>query len=1276
VKENNDSPTSAERTRRMLDLLRFARRSAPEEREEALRSACGDDPDLLRDVLAMLGGDDEQAGPFSETNLAAGRHLVGRLFDDAGQSDHAGETLPRQLGAYTLTRLLGEGSMGAVYYAEGPDGPVALKIIHPHLLATPGLLDRFLREARIGQAVQHENVVRTFACDAGLVDGRQRNFLVMEFVEGQTLRDLQRELSRLPEELCRHVGREVARGLSAIHEARVIHRDLKPENILITPDNVVKVMDLGVALLQDEAIRLSRTGDFIGSLEYAAPEQFGAGGEPDGRIDLHALGVLLYEFSTGQHPYRDDNPSKVVRNILDADPRRAGEVNPQISPFFEETVHTLLAKDCNQRFASASELALVLDQGEQSAWWKARASTLRRETKRPLRRVRVPRETALYGRDADLARLQALFEKARAGDGQVLLIEGEAGVGKTRLVDEFVGRLRQAGEDVNFLFGSYPPGGAATASGAFSEAYREQFGAEELEDALADCLASTPSLIPGFAAVLKGEAPPSGAQALTKDSLQTVFVHATRGLAAERTTIVLIDDLHFAPQEGRALFSSLAMAVPGHRILLLGTTRPGLAAQWIVDVDRLEQTTRTELSRLGAKDLAKLLTDAFRSERLARELGHQIAIKSDGNPFFAFEIIEGLREGQFISQSPDGSWVTTQLIEEIQVPSSVLDLVHARVGDLSDDERTLLDVASCLGFEFDSRVVAAALGFARIPTLQMLGGIENRHRLVRAVGDGFVFDHHQVQEALYGGLSKPLREEYHAAIAEILESGENAPNAVDVCEHFLKGARGRRALPHLDAALDQLEGGFLNDRAIALTDRALDASNLLEGEARLAVLLRRNARLQLLGRRAEQEQGIAEARVLANDDKSALVKVEEAMGAWLSSTGRYLEARAHFDRSLAICREVGDRQGEAGALGSLGRVFHALGRYDEAQSRIERALAIFREMGDRPGEAGATGGLGNVLHSLGRHEEARECFEQDLAICRAVGNRLGEAGATGNLGNVLYALGRYDEAQAHYERSLAISREIGNRHGEAITTGGLGSLCQALGRYDDALAYCQRYLAIAREIGQRSSEAVALVNLGPLWTRLGATAQAREALETALALCREIGGRYIEGYVLRSLGDVAEAEGDRASAIGFANEALALRRETGHGDGVADSLIQVGELHIHAGEPDAAGDALREAGDLLREQQRLGEVAHAAALLACLPGGDVDAALAAFEEAGKSGDTTEVRHLLWKATGNREHLNEAKRILDDRIQHAPEAYRESMVNHVRLHREIMKAWEA
>jgi serine/threonine-protein kinase len=315
----------------------------------------------------------------------------------------------RDLGGYRLVSLLGSGGMGRVYLAEKNAERVALKVVHPHLLESPGFFKRFLREAEIGKSVRHENVVRTLDCDQVIIDGAPHAFLVMEYVEGQTLRGLLDELGRVPEELCRHIGREVAKGLSAIHEAGAVHRDLKPENVLITKDHEVKVMDLGVARVADEALRLSRSGVFVGSIQYASPEQFQGNGDGiDGRSDLFSLGVVLYELSCGEHPHPGDSFGAVLSKVVSEEPRRLGERNPQLSPFFEEVVHTLLAKDRAKRFASASELLAVLTDGEKGAWWPERAKAIRAATKRPLRRIRIPRETAVYGREEELAKLRAL----------------------------------------------------------------------------------------------------------------------------------------------------------------------------------------------------------------------------------------------------------------------------------------------------------------------------------------------------------------------------------------------------------------------------------------------------------------------------------------------------------------------------------------------------------------------------------------------------------------------------------------------------------------------------------------------------------------------------------------------------------------------------------------------------------------------------------------------------------------------------------------------------
>jgi len=1157
-----------------------------------------------------------------------------------------------RLGPYQVLTELGSGGMGKVYRAEvvadaaglGSGTAIALKVIHAHLLESPGFFKRFLREADIGRTIQHENVVRTYDCDALLHEGIQQNFLVMEYVEGQTLRDLLKELERVPEELCRHIGHEVAKGLAAIHEAGVVHRDLKPENVLITKEHVVKVMDLGVARLQDEAIRLSQAGAFVGSLEYAAPEQFlGADGAPDGRADLHALGVVLYELSTGQHPYRDEDASKVLRNILDEEPRKAGAVNPQLSPFFEEVIHTLIAKDAEERFAAASELALVFEEGEKSRWWKERATELRLRTQRPLRRIRIPRETALHGRSGDLARLQSLYEKAKAGDGQVVLVGGEAGIGKTRLVDEFVGRLRQAGEEINFLFGSYPPGGAATASGAFSAAYRQQFGGATLEQVLADYLVETPLLIPAFAALLSGDATPTGAVPLTKDSLQTVFVNVTRGLAAERTTVVLIDDLHFAPEDGRALFASLAMALPGHRVLLVGTSRPGLAEDWVANLERIGYFSRMPLSRLGPKDLINLLRESFRSERLAGELGAQIALKSDGNPFFTFEIIKGLREGQFITQRSDGTWASTQVIQGLQIPSSVMDLIQARLVDLSEEEKDLLDVASCCGFEFDPLLVGAVLGLAQIPTMKLFARIERRHRLVRSSGRRYAFDHHQVQEALYRGMPELLREPYHAKLGAALEARSKVPDgtvAVELCEHFLAGGDGEGVLRHLPVAMQHLADGYLHDEAIALGQRALAVEGLLSGPGRVDLLLRNAASLELRGRHAED--------------------------------------RAALEEALALVDAAGDPAARARVRIQLGRLHIWLSESDAASEWLVAARDLAREAGDDALEGTALGNLGIVHYRQRAFDAAEPMFRLARERASERGDRRSVAVGTLNLGNVFLCRGQFDLAREHYERYREVSREIGYRQGEALAVGNLGNVLLSLGRLADARASYEEMLPMAAAIGDRRLTALFSTSLAAVDVVLGRFGRARETLEGSLALAREIGLVREETYALMGLAEIDDQEGAFGRSRELLKRARRLSYDLGEGEGVVHTSITLGRRALAEGREEEAARELDAALSAAREAGMADAEVRALCLQALLPGGDASAALEALtakQDALGVSDRMDVHFLLYRVTGRKPQIQAAHDLLTFLVEHAPEDCRESMLRNVRLPREVQQAWE-
>jgi tetratricopeptide (TPR) repeat protein len=1127
-------------------------------------------------------------------------------------------------------------------------------------------------------------VVRTLLADEVSLEGKTTHFLVMEYVKGRPLRDLLAELGAVPEGLVHEIARQVSAGLAAIHEAGIVHRDLKPENVLITEDHEIRIMDLGVARIVEDSVALTEEGQFAGSLPYASPEQFR--GESVGpAADLYSLGVLLYELVTGENPFRHDQPAAVMHAHLELQPSPADEVNPEVSVFFSRLLQELLEKDAGARLGSAERVLQLVEERERSSWWSERQEQVRCERAR-VPRIPVRRETALYGRETELALLKKAWVEARDGSGLSVLLKGEAGIGKTRLVDAFLREIADSGSQV--LYGSYSPAGGI---GGLSESVLNRFGAPALEDRLRPYLTATPLLVPAFSALLRQESPPEGCEPIRQNALPTVFCHLMRGLAAEAPLVWAIEDLHFAPEDSRKLMLGLARALEGSRILLILTTRTGLPEETLAHLGRLENHRRVELGRLSPREVVQLLLDAFGSEKLAEKLGVKIAYKSDGVPFFVFEMIRGLREGQFITELPDGTYVETREIERIEVPSAVRDLIEARLAGLTDEDRSLLDVAAVNGYEFDPDLVARVRGVPRVFVLERLAAIERRSGVVRNEAGSCRFDHHQIQEVLYADLTTGLRNEYHSLLASVFAQREEVVTTMGDVQpgelarflalHHLKGRRRDEALPFLVPALEHLLRCYRNEELLELSDLALNEAKLLDDSDRCGILGRRARVLGFLGSveeaRRDLEAGLDAAERLS--DPSAIGFAKFRMSEHLNRVSDFEAAREWALESLELAREVGDLVLEMNASNELGSSLRFLGKSEDAKSWFERSYEIARLHGSRGGEAAAAGNVGLALQELGRLDEAIEWHRRNLAISREEGIRQYEAIATGNLGLIEFFRGRNERASEYLRRSIEICRQIGDREGATRTSMNLGCTEFTSGRMEEAAGHFRKGLDVSRQLGNLTLEMQALAELGALANRLGDRKGGRAYFERCRDLSAGVGASLMLGYGRHGLGEHAEIVGDLETAEEEYAAALSIRRDIPYMSGVAQTELALGRTLISIGRTEEARSHLQEAISIGRELDLAGVRVLAACHLAQLAPEEAMAAVAAFEEYGPrlwpATEAPEARFLLWRLTSDAAHLEEAHRLLCHLRDHAPENYRETMIENVPLHRDIAEAWE-
>ena len=1091
--------------------------------------------------------------------------------------------------------------MGQVYRAHdaGLAREVALKVIRRGTLGDESALDRLLREATLASGLNHPNIVTIY--ETGIV-GSDR-YIAMELVEGQTLRQLSAQglaLARITA-----IARQVAEGLAVAHAAQIVHRDIKPDNVMVRPDGYAKLLDFGLARVQPDAFGGStvaaptgahtEAGLILGTVGYMAPEQ--ARGEPvSAEADIFALGVVLYELVTGRHPFSAASQLGTLHALLWDTPEPPSLLNPELPRAIDQLIIEMLQKDGRLR-PGASELMYRLALAHDSNIATALSAVT---VSRPL-----PVQANVVGRDQELDALAHEFDRALRGKARLVVVSGEAGVGKTTLVEAFVRQLDERGYAVRV------GRGRCSERLAGSEAYLpvlEALDSLQKNEQLGSLSRLMRALAPSWYAQLM---PPSdndssaarlaaetvgGSQERLKREIETLLEEIGR----IQPVILWFDDVQWADPSTTDLIGYLARRLDTTRLLIVATARPSELAQarhpfQSLKLDLVGRGLCREIapSYLDESTIERYLALQFPEHSFPAGLARLIHDRTEGNPLFMTDLLRDLRRRQTIQQK-DGRWIVADQLSSIarELPESVRSLIQRKLDALDDADRRLLSAASVQGMDFDSAVIAAALQIEEEEVETRLERLERDYALVRFIREldlpnraltlHYRFAHHVYQNACFESLRATRKAALSRAIAERLAEryGDGPRDChADIAVLFEVARDQLRAADYWNRAAQAAARLYAHDESARLAQRGLElVRREPAGPARdateLSLLMTYGLAIKTSRGYAVPEVGAAyeRARELCRqvEDPSLVIPVLIGMSAHHIVGGEIRIAHGIASEMLTLFERLGDPHLRMIGEWSLGAVLFHFGELEDGHQHLERALTLYDPgfHGARVWQTGVEPGifcrceLSRTLTMRGFPDQGLAMVRGAVTAARALDHPQPLAFAL--LFEIFMHLARREprEVQRTFDQLAVVCHAHGIAQEMYWATPLIGRAHIELGDLDRGLRVLQEGLATHTRSRSALLRPYYLVLLAGALLRIGKHARAQAALDESAQLADATGQHAylaeharLQGEVFAATGADDQAEAQLRAALEIASRQGARWLELRAARGYAHHLV-------------------------------------------------------------------------------------------------------------------------
>jgi len=986
-------------------------------------------------------------------------------------------------GRYRLDRELGQGGMGTVYEAYDLllNRVVAVKLLSSKKLGTEGK-NRLLSEARAVAQLNHPNIVSVF--DAGETDGMP--YVVMEYIHGKSLHE---RPPKNTDEILR-AALQICDALEEAHTHGIVHRDLKPENVIVADNGLAKLTDFGLA--RSLATRMSQESTLTGTVFYISPEQ--ALGKPlDGRTDLYALGVMLYEFTTGQLPFQADDPLAVIARHIHEEPIRPSQHQSDIPAIFEEIILKLMAKNPDDRFSSAVKTHAALEALLEKRSGRAGAK----------QKHNIPLDlTSFIGREKEVTEVRQIIAENR-----MLTLTGVGGTGKTRL--------------------------ALTAARGLVGAFEGGVWLVELST-----IFDSGQVLRSIAAVLDVHEK-SNAQLL--DSL-IEFI-------GDQSMLLIMDNCEHLLTACASLAEKLLTACPNLKLLATSRESLGLPGEVTYHVPSLQLPDAT--NPIKAKDIwsvesMRLFHDrainakpGFKPDAAETEAVAKICDRLDGIPL-AIELaaarVRSLPVEEIAARLSDRFRLLTGGSRSAMPRQQTLQaLVDWSYDLLTEEEKTLLRRLSVFtgGCTLDAaESVCPGNGLEKNEILDLMA------RLV----DKSLMNYNETGITARYEMLETIRQ---YAREKLIQSGEIEVVRRQHLKYFTELTT--KAAPELWRSkqrewMDRLEEEHDNLRAALEWSLCEECgSDLLPMGMRIATAV---SYFWMV--RGYWSEAWGWMNDLLKESKGTEFKTTEkaqllySAGFLVKDLGDVHVSKVLFHQALDDARSIQDTRSQAFALLGLGEIALNEHAIPDAETNIDQALAMFRSLNDQVGTLLALSYKGGIAADRQGYDKAREYLHENLKICREIGHELGVAGTLVALGRIETYFGDKDIGRDYLEEGLAIFQKSGDKSGIANVLSAMGLAELYSEDIEKSRAHYEEALKISRELRNGPGSGVALIALGEIARAKSDYATARGYYEEALKLNEHLGQMGIVSIVAHNLGYVARQQGEYEKALEYFRRSLTL----------------------------------------------------------------------------------------------------------------------------------------